>query len=295
MKRISFLLVFHFTGAIWAQLMTGNGVVNGVSFSYETHLEPPDPPISKIGGGALTQNDIVKRHVCDFAQKKCFGYDLTMKPLPDGQFRFEFSPLTITPKQMEEIFDDVKGWTLLPMPQHPATQILRAGDTLALDLFVNPSTGQRIVDYIKVQGGHGRPLPASGPVQDFSGGEGWLEIRAPRLAINGKPLEATANYQGGVGGSAVWIYVNGRGRFIFSLAPRWDLGLQKAGEIRGSTLTWRWGGDEFTLNADKRIAPGGGVYNVYVFNDVSYRPKGDDGGAAFQMGAGGALETLVRH
>ena len=35
--------------------------------------------------------------------------------------------------------------------------------------------------------------------------------------------------------------------------------------------------------------------DLYVFNDASYRPKAEDGGAAFQMGAGGALKTLVRH
>src|SRR4029077_8137418 len=105
MNRISFLLVFQCTGVVWAQLMTGNGVVNGVSFSYETQLEPPDPPISKFGGGALTHdNKVVKRHLCDFAQKKCFGYDLTMEPLADGQFRLEFLPLTITPAQMDNLF-----------------------------------------------------------------------------------------------------------------------------------------------------------------------------------------------
>ena len=295
MKRISFLLVFHFTGAVWGQLMTGSAGANGVSFSYETRLEPPDPPISKIGGGALTHNNkLVQRHVCDFAQKKCFGYDLTMEPLADGRYRFEFSPLTITPEKMADIFDNVGGWTLLPMPQRPATQILSAGQTLALDLFVNPSTGQKIVDYLTIQGGHGRRMSASGPAHDFSVEEGWLEISAPRLTVNGKLLEATALHRGAVGGSSVWIYVSGRGRFIFSLAPRSDLGLQKAGEVRGSTLTWRWGSDEFSLNADKRIAPGGGAYNVYVFNDASYRPKGD-GSSTFLMGAGGALETLVRH
>jgi len=31
--------------------------------------------------------------------------------------------------------------------------VLNAGDTVALDLFVNPQTGQKIVDYIRVQGG----------------------------------------------------------------------------------------------------------------------------------------------
>src|SRR5579864_6509790 len=101
MKQISFLLVFHCTAVAWGQLMTGNlmtgnASVNGVSFSYETRLEPPEPPISKFGGGALTHdNKVVKRHLCDFAQKKCFGYDLTMEPLADGRCRLEFSPLTM--------------------------------------------------------------------------------------------------------------------------------------------------------------------------------------------------------
>jgi hypothetical protein len=294
MKRLSLLLIFGFTGVVSAQLMTGSGSVNGVSYSYETRLEPPDPPISKNGGGTLTIDNVVKRHICDFVQKRCFGYDLKVEPLSDGRYLFEFSPLTITPEKMAEIFDNVGGWTLLPMPQHPATQILQPGDTVALDLFINPSTGQKIVDYIKVQGGHGRLLSASGPARDFKVEEGWLEISAPRLTINGKPAEATANDRGAIGGSAVWIYLNGRGRFIFSLAPRVDLGLQKAGEVRGSTMTWRWGSDEFVLNTDKRIAPGGGAYNLYVFNDVTYRPKGE-GGPSLEMGAGGALDTLVRH
>ena len=275
--------------------MTGNGNVNGVSYSYETRLEPPDPPIGKYGGGNLTHdNKVVQRHLCDFTQKKCFGYDLKVETLSDGRYAFEFSPLTITPEKMAEIFDNVGGWTLLPMPQHPATQILNPGDTVALDLFVNPTTGQKIVDYLTVQGGHGRRLSASGSAHDFSVEEGLLEISAPRLTINGMPSHVTALYRGAVSGSALWVYISGHGRFIFSLAPRADLGLQKAGEVRGSSLTWRWGGDEFSLNADKRIAPGGGAYNVYVFNDASYRPKGDDSNAAFRMGAG-ALETLVRH
>jgi hypothetical protein len=295
MRRISFLLSFCFTGVVWAQLMTGNGHVSGVSYSYETRLEPPEPKISKIGGGTLTTDNVVKRHLCDFIQKKCFGYDLKMEALSDGRYVLEFSPLTITPEKMAEIFDNVGGWTLLPMPQRPATQILNAGDTVALDLFVNPSTGQKIVDYLTVQGGHGRRLSASGSAHDFSVEEGWLEISSPRLTINGKLLDATALNRGAVGGSSVWIYISGRGRFIFSLSPRSDLGLQKAGEVRGSTLTWRWGGDEFSLNADKRIAPGGGAYNVYVFNDASYRPKGEDSNTSFRLGAGGALETLVRH
>ena len=293
MKRISALLIVQFTGIAWGQLASGIASSNGASVSYETRLEPPTPGISRSGGGTLTQNNVIKRHLCDFAQKKYFGYDLTLEKLNDGRYRLGFSPLSITPQKMAEIFPEVAGWSLLPLPQSLVTQILLPGDTLALDLFVNPSTGQKIVEYIKVQGGHGRTLTASGPAKDFSAEDGWLEISSPRLKINGNPDAATTDYRSRVAGSPVWMYLMGRGRFIFSLAPRRDLGFQKAGEVRGSTLTWRWGNDEYSVNPDKRIAPGDGAYTVYVFNDLNYRPK-EDPDAAFVLGSGGTLESLLK-
>ena len=81
---------------------------------------------------------------------------------------------------------------------------------------------------------------------------------------------------------------------MFSLVPRYDLGFQKAGEIRGSTMTWRYGGDEFSLSSRGRIAPGDGAYHLYVLNDPGYRPTrtqfvDDD----FVLGAGGNLESIV--
>jgi len=41
--------------------------------------------------------------------QKYFGYDLVMEPLSGGQYRFTFSPLSLTPQKMEEIFDSVKA------------------------------------------------------------------------------------------------------------------------------------------------------------------------------------------
>jgi hypothetical protein len=288
-KLLAFLLL---ATAGWAQLLTGSASTNGVSFRFETRLEPPAPGISKVGGGTLTEKNIAKRHVCDFEQRTYFGYDITASPLADGRYQFTISPLTITPGKMTEIFEAVKDWRLLPLPQQPATQILRAGETIALDLFVNPSTGQKITDYITVQGASGRVFSASGPARDFTIEDGSLNLSAPRLSINGNPSEATAGGRGGISGSPLWIYIAGHGRFVFSLLPRPDLGFQKAGEIRGSTMTWRWGRDEFSLNSEKRIAPGEGAYNLYVFNNPGYRPSRSDG--PFVMGAGGKLESLVR-
>ena len=105
MKRISLLLFLSLPGGAWAQLMSGNAGMSGISFSYETRLEPPTPAIGKNGGGVFVTNSIAHRHFCDFNTKKCFGYDLAMEALSDGWYRFTFSPLSLTPQKIEEIFD----------------------------------------------------------------------------------------------------------------------------------------------------------------------------------------------
>lgn len=275
-----------------AQVMSGTVSRGGIVLFYETRLEPERNGITKIGGGTLTENDVIKRHLCDFIEKRCFGYDLRIERADGGRYRLQFSPLTMTPQQMEKIFPKVVGWQISSqMPRTPATQDVSDGDTLALDLFLNPSTGQKLVDYLKVHA-EGQASTASGTAVDFSVDEGWLQINAPRLTINGKAVEGGARF--GVSGSPIWMYVNGYGRFVFTLAPRIDLGFEKAGEIRGSTMKWRLAGDEFLLETDKRIASGGKVYNLYVFRDANYLPKGEESKAPLLLGAGGSIESLVR-
>src|SRR2546426_12427165 len=119
MIRTSVLLFLSISGSAWAQLMSGSAGMRGVSFSYETRLEPESPGIGKNGGGILVKdNRTAYRHFCDFNTKKCFGYDLTMEPLGEGQYRLTFSPLSLTPQKIEEIFDGVKGWSLMPLPRN---------------------------------------------------------------------------------------------------------------------------------------------------------------------------------
>jgi hypothetical protein len=291
MKLISALIVLQFTGVVWGQqLASGHSDSHGVVVWYETKLEPADPPISKFGGGTLTENNIIKRHLCYFARKQYFGYDLTTEALGDGKYRLSFSPLSITPQKMEEIYPKEGSWSMVPLPQQPVTQVVQSGDTVAMDLFVNPSTGQKIVEYIKVQGSNaGGPLTVSGRSRDSSVEDGSLELDAPQLKINGVP---SAESRGTVTGSPVWIYVMGRGRFVFTLAPRLDLGFQKAGQIRGSVMTWRFGNDEYVLSTNGRIAQGNGTFDLYVFNDVGFRL--DSANGKLVMGTGGSLESMIR-
>jgi hypothetical protein len=108
------------------------------------------------------------------------------------------------------------------------------------------------------------------------------------LAVNGKQLE---EWGGGMSGTAVFFYLPGYGRFVVSLAPHTDLGFRKSGQVRGNTLAIHSGADTFLFECDGPIAPGGGAFNLYVYHDPTWRPRG--GPDAFQLGASSA-RSLVR-
>jgi hypothetical protein len=289
MKRTVLFSVLLAVNCASGDLMSGSAsAANGVGFSYVTRLEPPAPPLTHFGGGTVGDKAVIKRFLCDERQNTYFGYDISIEPLGDGRFRYTFAPLTITPAKMQSIYRKQVTWKPLPLPQQPATQILRQGQTVALDLFVNGVTGQRLVDYITAQG-RSRVQAPPGPARDFSVEEATLELSEPQLTANGNVIGSSVRFS--LTGSPVWVYIPERGRFIFSLQPHPELGFRKAGEVRGNTLTWGWGGDEFSLSTDKRIAPGEGAYNLYVFNDPSFHIRTSD---PFTLGAGGKLESYVR-
>jgi hypothetical protein len=280
MKLVSLVLIC--ISAHSASLGTGSASINGVFVTYETRLEPGTPPIRKHGGGTLTgNNNIIKRHVCNFENNTYFGYDLIVEPLGDGRYQLRFAPLTITPQKMSEIFPRVANWTPLTLPSGPATMEVRDGETVALDLFVHPSTGQKVTDYLTVKGNQRQQTTVTGPARDFSPEDATIELSSPHVSVDGK---AVTSAKGGISGQAVWIDLPGHGRFVFSLAPRPDLGMDRAGEIRGTTMTWRLGGHEYTITTDKPIVSGSRAYNLYVVHiprtadhfGMSAGPKPDD-------------------
>lgn len=133
---------------LWSNVSTSNGI----SAELKTRLEPGDPPISKHGGGTLTEKNVIKRHLCNFENNTYFGYDLTMERVGEGKVRLHFAPLSMPPQQMSKLFKEVKKWKPLKRPRNaPASLDVRVGETVALDLFVNPSTGQKVTEYVTVR------------------------------------------------------------------------------------------------------------------------------------------------
>jgi hypothetical protein len=134
------------------QLRIGTAWSNGREVQMETRLEPDSPSITKHGGGVLGEREVIKRHVCNFDNQTFFGYDLTVEPLQNGMLRLRFAPLSMTAPTITKLYPEVKKWKPLTRPSGaPATLDVRAGDTVALDLFVNRSTGQKVTEYLTVK------------------------------------------------------------------------------------------------------------------------------------------------
>ena len=280
-------------------------------FYFETHLEPGTPPMSESFVGQTTDEPgVIHRVLLDRSGRVYAGYDVVVEVLPEpNTYRVSFQRLSMTPEIARRFMgDNPQEWTQLPRTgwNSSAPRDIRGGDVIALRLFQNPVTKQAVVDYVTIQEPSRKfsgfnPTPerqfafAPGPSRDFKVADVELTIASPRLSINGKQDESSTKRYDEVSGGAVWIYVARRGRYILSLVPHPELGFRRAGEVRGSSLSFVVGNETFELNTGRRIAPGSAPYNLYVLHEPDWKPTYLHADlSAFNMGGADRVESLVR-
>lgn len=273
------------------RIESGSGQINNrFAFYYDTHLDPATPELTKVHGGILVADEAFHRFMLDSGRRVYFGYDVVVQTLPEaGTYQLIFRPLNLPLSTLRSVTgDDGSGWTQVPTPGWGGqpSRTLRRGEVLELSLLTNSATGQRIVDYVTIQE---PPRPrvgfdtlntpvrdfefVGGPARDFRLDDAELKIQAPRLSINGKVDPSTASRDMEAAGRIVWVYVANRGRFLLSLTPQRDPGFRKAGEVRGSTLTFKAGNDTFSIVAGAPIAPSHSPFNVYVLHEPAWKPN----------------------
>jgi hypothetical protein len=299
MRNLERLFLLALAGAMAAtpqQISSGSFSNDKFMARYRSVVEPArqgGSPAFDIGiTGVTTTKDGCHRYVVDRKQRKYFGYDIAIEPLSDGTFRATFKPLSIRP---ERIFDsDPSGWTLISIPKYPEPQRVREGDTIALDLMVNPSTGQRLVDYLTITASEKtRFTRIAGPARDLQIEDVSMQLSSPQVTMNGKKASTEGDFHGAARGPIVWFYIPDRGRYVLSMARRDSLGFRKAGEVRGDKITFTWGNDSFEIaNRERVVTARDNVFALYVYYDASYFPALEHS-AEFQYGAADA-EYVVR-
>jgi hypothetical protein len=275
-----------FGQAQWLQ--SGSVTKDGVEVTYRTRIEPPSNSEQlNMGGGTASSRDVWHRFLYHSKDRKYLGYDIQIRR-QGGRFEVTLLPLTASPEKLR--LDPVGGWTMLPLPKTPGTQTMKAGETIAVDLLVNPLTGQKVVDYLTIRGpGQREVYTAEGPPRDFSVEDVPLTLKDASVTVNGQPTGSVT----GISGVALRFHLPDKGRFVMTLAPNASLGFRRAGEVRGSTLLFTIGRDTYTFDCNGRIAPGDGPYHLYVHHDSHYRPKNPLPPGAFGMDAGDKAAWMI--
>jgi hypothetical protein len=281
------LLASSFAVAQESSVSVGSPQWGGLIVRFAAKVEPAANGPDRLLGGVMPFPGGTHRVVSDAAHKRQFGYDLSAMLLPDGKtLQLTLAPLQRGPNS----FEVQPGWTLDTLQKLPAIPALRSGDTAAFDLLVNPGTGQKVVEYLSVEHADLDPARiAKTPPRDFAIDDVELLLDRPRVWINGKFVEATADSSGGIRAHAVWLYLPGEGTFAITLFP--EAGFHKAGMLQGQTITFRNGASEYRVECAAPIAPGSGIFNLYMH----YEPgAGNRRLTEFSIGGADKSAWLVR-
>jgi hypothetical protein len=260
--------------------------------------------------------EFINRFVVDDAKRVYFGYEILLEEQQPGTYLATFGKLTVSPLELSSMGPPGSSvqplgpgertqWTMQPPPAIPEPRVVHAGDTISVNLFVDSATGQKLIDDIRIESSRAalpsvrpgtRSMPTfAGTARDFSAIDAELQIGRPRVTLNGVPQDTTTRGVAIARGSLVWFYLPNHGRYILSLAPRPELDFKLAGEVRGNTITFTWGGDSIKLECPNP-ATGDAPYHLYVLLDPEWEPTALAQKGQFAVGsvAPGELASLKR-
>lgn len=260
-----------------------------VAFKSETAWSGAGGPAASTGAGSqipqgefraqafVDDNRVIHRVLSDAAGKYVFGYDLLIEAVPASKtFTIAVAPLdSLVENKLLAGGSNVQPARIATLPQAGEPEILDDGDSFALDLLVNQKTGVKIVDLVKVSfdrsnlwDDNPRNLP-----RDFTLDAVPLRVIDFRLLVDGNLLAA-----GKPGtkftGALIWCYVEGQGRFIFSLVPREGYQFQKVGIIEDRRIEFTVKGRHYEWLSSEPILPSGGPWSLWMLHDPTYVPFG---------------------
>jgi hypothetical protein len=269
------------------------------SLQTTLRIDPPSgsPPrglTTSYRGRSSPGTSYFTRTVMDSVHHESFGYEVLLEEQQPGTYLATFGKLAATPIEAAATAGGkLDQWSIRTLAL-PEPKIVHDGDVIAIELMRDAATGYKLIDDVTFQPPTQRPMtgfavqpsgltaavqpggPAvpkvDGPARDFSGANVAMRLTQPRITLNGAAQSTLDRLSPNVVGSLVWLYLPGKGRYILSLVPRPELNFQKAGELRGGTITLTLGGDTITLECRNEIVSVRAPYNLYVLRDPEWEP-----------------------
>ena len=295
---ISVLTVVSF-GTINAQ--SGSIQFDNVVVAIKTETVPPGSSDSLgniYSSGTTFSGNIVHRVMTDTKNKMYFGYDVAVEKQGEtDKFKVSIRPLSKSPNQIlgrheASALPDYDKFTAQSLPKYPEAVILDDGDTITLDILQNPQTRVKISDIIKVTSKSkkfGNYFSERENAKDFTIGDVDLRFDYPDILINGEK----SKFGGGASGNVIWIYIHGKGRFIFSFSPHPGYNFQKSGVILDNKISFDHDGDSYEFINKSPVLGSGGKWNLWIMFDQNYKPSYKiSPESPYQFGAADKVEYL---
>src|SRR5262249_32307259 len=133
----------------------------------------------------------------DRANSVYSGYVLLIEQQQPGTYLATFGKLGVTPLDLAA-GSISRGsantrWTMQEIPAIPEPRVMHDGETVSIDLFVDPTTGAKLIEDIRINPPASpavpvpRPVPTvSGVARSFAVTDAELQIIQPRLLLNNK-------------------------------------------------------------------------------------------------------------
>ncbi len=275
---------------------------------------PPIPALpanlhASYRGRSASGISFFDRVVTDTSNHSYFGYEVTLEEQQPGTYLATFGKPGLTPMEAAvSNGSNAKDWHMLEITL-PQPRTVHDGDLISIELASDPATGDKLFDDILIQlqpyavrpsmgivrapilsplrtQPDGRTVPTvEGSARDFSAADAEMQIRQPRITLNGMPQSTGIGSPAGAQGTLIWFYLPGRGRYVLSLAPHPELDFRKSGEVRGGSIKFTIGDDTITLECFNDIAPGHAPYNLYVLLDPLWEPTARAQKGQFAIGS----------
>jgi GWxTD domain-containing protein len=265
-----------------------------VSFSTRPGVDANSPNgWSMTSAEAYFESNTIRRVFIDNGGSMYFGYALVVEPLAaPGKFRVSVRPLS--PEDEAELRARKAFQTRTIHPNYnaegfarsAAPQVISDGDTFALDVLVNPKTGDKVTDFITVSTDELQLRETSThevAPRDFTLEDVEMKMINYQLYIGGE-LVAGGKRSGATAGPVIWFHLSGRGRFIFSLKPQPGYDFQRLGTIERNKIKFTLNDERYEWVSDVPVVGAGGPWNLYVLHDPNYVPD------AFFLGVRGAAK-----
>ncbi len=189
---------------------------------------------------------------------------------------------------------DYTDYSPQSLQSYPDPVVIDDGDSISIDLLENPATGTKISDVITINyrgGQFGAIYSADSSAKDFTMDDLILRIEYPSIQVNEERFTSRA----GVAGNVIWVYIPGKGRFVFSFVPQPGYGFTKTGVIEDKNIRFSLNGDVYNLTSKSTVLCYGGKWNLWVMHDADYTP--DSSGinpSDLNLGGTSSVDLLFR-